>query len=925
MLTRRAELPAWEKRAAAAALVAAHPVVLVAGDTGCGKSTQVPQFLLDDADQGPGLRAACTQPRRISAVSVAERVAEERGEQIGQMVGYAIRLDAETSRDTQLTFVTPGILLRRLHRDPTLSEYTHIFIDEVHERDRNSEFLLIVLRDLLAGPRRGTLKVVLMSATLQISKYSGKYYFGGCPVLTIGGRCHPVQEFFLEDALLQTGYLEAAGVPAAGAAAAGGSAAAAVFGAAVEGFFCALCQGRAAAFRSPEELGTHAAFCGAGLAPAALRQRLSGFDRQNAQAARALLEELGGLDPAAGGGGDGGAVEEEDDEEEGEEEEEEEEDPESQKWDGARPFLPVTLLEEDPAAAAAVAGYQTAFDDTLVDYDLITALLGYICRSAYEDGAVLVFLPGWDDIMRQKNLLLETPPFNDSRRFVLHLLHSGVPTSEQRKAFRRPPPGVRKLILATNIAETSITIDDVAFVINSGRVKEKNYDPHLRLTTLESVWTSKASAIQRKGRAGRVRAGVCFHLFSRTRFSSLKDVQESELLRTPLEELLLQAKAMGVAEGGAGSLGEFLQKAVDPPHPKAVRNAVELLTAVGALDDQEGLTELGARLAAVALDPKLCKVVLWSYLFGCAGPALTIGCALASRDPFMLPYNDEQKKRAKSAKFNLSLGMESDFIALLQAIQQWDQTKRSRGAGGAYRWAEQQFLMPSCLTMVSDVCGQIANDFQRGGYPNPRGHGWWNDSDRSLGLLSNIVGIGLYPNLAQRRAGDQQFSTKSGQKAKINQGSVNALRTQRLAQPCARDQELLAFADLSRSSYMFMMSNTCPVEPLALVLFSGSLEVVGTEPGGGGAHPQHPKRPFEGGGGGGRRGGGHGGPGAAQRRRGSFNASSGGGGGGGGGHAAAAQSHNRGGGRGGFRSGRGSGRRGGGGARGGRRGGRGRR
>lgn len=185
--------------------------------------------------------------------------------------------------------------------------------------------------------------------------------------------------------------------------------------------------------------------------------------------------------------------------------------------------------------------YQTMYDDEEVNYDLILELIRYVIKSSYGDGAILVFFSGWGEISEMSLLLESTPPFNTSQ-FVVYPLHSGIPSKDQRQVFVKPPKGVRKIILATNIAETSLTIEDIAFVIDSGRCKEKSYDPHLKTSTLQESWISQASAKQRKGRAGRCKAGVCFHLFSRRRHVSMRPFVESELIRTPLEEICLQCK-----------------------------------------------------------------------------------------------------------------------------------------------------------------------------------------------------------------------------------------------------------------------------------------------------------------------------------------------------------------------------------------------
>jgi HrpA-like RNA helicase len=200
----RETLPAFTHKKDVCELIKKHQIILVSGETGCGKSTQVPQFLLDDVTIGSTCRIAITQPRRLSAMSVSERIACERGEPIGSTVGYNIRLESERSKATQLLFVTPGVLLRKLQSDALLEEYSHIIIDEAHERDRFTEFLLIIVRDICI--KRPSLKVILMSATMQTKKLSS--YFGNVPHISMGGSVFPVQEFYLEHILRFTDFVK---------------------------------------------------------------------------------------------------------------------------------------------------------------------------------------------------------------------------------------------------------------------------------------------------------------------------------------------------------------------------------------------------------------------------------------------------------------------------------------------------------------------------------------------------------------------------------------------------------------------------------------------------------------------------------------------------------------------------------------------
>lgn len=184
--------------------------------------------------------------------------------------------------------------------------------------------------------------------------------------------------------------------------------------------------------------------------------------------------------------------------------------------------------------------YLSSVNPEHIDTVLIEKLLRKICIDS-EEGAILVFLPGWDDINQTRERLLASPLFRDSSKFLVISLHSMIPSVEQKKVFKRPPPGTRKIILSTNIAETAVTINDVIYVIDSGRMKEKSYDPYNNVSTLHSAWVSKASAKQREGRAGRCQPGICYHLYSKTRAASLPDFQIPEIKRMPIEELCLQA------------------------------------------------------------------------------------------------------------------------------------------------------------------------------------------------------------------------------------------------------------------------------------------------------------------------------------------------------------------------------------------------
>ena len=274
-----------------------------------------------------------------------------------------------------------------------------------------------------------------------------------------------------------------------------------------------------------------------------------------------------------------------------------------------------------------------------IDYELIQSLLVHIDEN-FDEGAVLVFLPGMAEINNLYDQLTSSYHFGKeaAKRDWIMPLHSNISPEEQRGVFKNPPKGIRKFVLATNIAETSITIDDIVFVVDCGKAKEKTYDAVNKLCCLLPTWVSRASVRQRKGRAGRVRAGKCFHVYTRELHDNqMAQYQLPEILRTPLEELCLQIKSLQL-----GNIEMFLGKALEPPDLLSIHNAVELLEMIGALTEAEELTALGEHLAALPVDPKIGKMILMGAIFGCLDPVLTIAAGLSYRDPFVMPLDKKE-------------------------------------------------------------------------------------------------------------------------------------------------------------------------------------------------------------------------------------------------------------------------------------------
>ena len=857
MLSKRTSLPAAQYRVDVCKLIKDNQVVLISGETGCGKTTQVPQFLLDDREIGSVSRIVVTQPRRLSAISVAERIAAERCEKIGDTVGYNIRLESEMSRSTQVLFVTPGVLLRKLQSDPLLLEFSHVIIDEAHERDRFTEFLLIVLRDVCA--RRSSLKMVLMSATMHTHKLSS--YFGGVPHIHIGGSVFPVQEFFLEHVLRFTDYLGAGSAGAEAAETVG--TAFASFAQSQQVYSCTWCG--FGPFRSSEELGTHVAMCmgvappvaagGAGGGrklmppPAPKKSTLQDLVSALSQVTRAADGGGGGgrRGGGGGGGGDSGFVDGADEpepeaEQEAEAEEGDDDDDDEDPEDAAKNAATVegadsgaSHKKDDSSDDALLRQYQRQFDDSQVDYDIVMALLRYIFKSEFcKEGSVLVFFPGWDDISSMFRLLSSSAEYSNTRKYKIIQLHSGIPRRAQDAVFEPLRPGEHKIILSTNIAETSITIDDVAVVIDVGRLKEKQYDPHVKLSYLKSTWISRASARQRKGRAGRTRSGVCFHLFSKRRHGSLPEFQDSELLRMPLEELCLQTKALGMAPGMKDELDSvqgFLLKALDPPHPLSVSNAVQLLQSINCFDEFENLTPLGASVVRLPLDPRIGRVILLGCLCGVGPATLATAAAMGYRDPFVMPTNEEHRAQCNRVKADLAQNTPSDQMALFRALEGYKQAVARGGASAGTDYCDQRFLSRSTMQYLRDLVQQLSSTMKDIGV-DVNGNSYLARNNNNPALLMALVGIGLYPDVGIRRQGGAAFITEKGRKAKIHPASVNA-RNPHYKGPSKRPLEVIGYQNLvatvsshsAPGAASLLMLNTNPVSCFALLMNAGKFEL----------------------------------------------------------------------------------------------------
>ncbi|XP_076451266.1 ATP-dependent DNA/RNA helicase DHX36-like [Babylonia areolata] len=715
MLDFRKKLPSYGMRKDLVGLIESSQVVVVSGETGCGKTTQVPQFILDDyVERGKGSQChiICTQPRRISAVSVAERVAAERCEKCGgddSSVGYQIRLEVRQPRKQgSMLFCTTGIVLKFLEGDPLLRRTTHIILDEIHERDLQSDFLMIILKDLL--PRRPDLKIILMSATLNAEMFSK--YFHKCPMINIPGFTYPVQEFLLEDVLEMTKY-----------------------------------QPNPDNRRKP-------------------RRSFKRVDREKEQ----------------------------------------EEEWNYQAW----------LRNMEGSYSRSTIEALRNFDYSKIDLDLVVTLIQYIVTKK-EDGAILVFVPGWEEISNLHKML-QASSFASGCRVIP--LHSLMPTVNQREVFDRPPPGVRKIVIATNIAETSITIDDVVFVVDCGKIKVKDYDPSTNLTCLEPQWVSRANSRQRRGRAGRVQDGYCFHLYTGLKWLEMIDYLPPEMLRTRLEELCLQIKLLKL-----GRIEPFVSKAMQPPSMEALHKAIVTLQELNALDREENLLPLGVHLARMPVDPHTGKMILFGAMFCCLDPILTVAASLSFKDAFVIPLGKE--KEADKARKELAEGSKSDHLVLINAMKGWERSL-SRGSDRQYCW--DNFLSANTLRMLKDMKKQLAEllyDLNFVSSKNPREH-QSNIHSGDHSLVKAVLCAGLYPHVAKvakaPRPGDPPYKmvslhTKDGRgKVAVHPKSVNCRET-------TFESKWLVYYHMLKTTQVYVHDCTM-VSPYPLLFFGGNISIL---------------------------------------------------------------------------------------------------
>ena len=570
----RKSLPIYTFRDDLLKAIGEYQVLIIVGETGSGKTTQIPQYLHEAGYTKDGLKVGCTQPRRVAAMSVAARVAEEMGVKVGNEVGYSIRFEDATSDKTILKYMTDGMLLREFLTEPDLGAYSALMIDEAHERTLHTDILFGLVKDIARF--RPELKLLISSATMDAQKFAK--YFDDAPIFNIPGRRYPVDIHY-----------------------------------------------------TPQ-----------------------------------------------------------------------------------------------PEANYLAAAVTTIFQIHITQ----------------PRGDILVFLTGQEEIEAAELNLQETARKLGSKvpEMIICPIYANLPSELQSKIFEPTPPKARKVVLATNIAETSLTIDGIVYVIDPGFVKENVYNARTGMESLVVTPCSRASANQRSGRAGRVAPGKCFRLYTKFAFhNELDDSTMPEIQRTNLNSVVLLLKSLGIND-----LMEF--DFMDAPPAETLIRALENLYALGALNDKGALTKLGRQMAEFPTDPMLARSVLAADKHGCVEEVLSIIAMLG--ESASLFYRPKDKKMlADSARARFTIKEGGDHFSLLNIWNQWVDSDFS------YVWARENFLQQRSLTRARDVRDQLAKLCDRVEVTITSA------GAQDLVPVQKSLTAGFFPNAARLQKGGDSYRT----------------------------------------------------------------------------------------------------------------------------------------------------------------------
>ncbi|QEC49704.1 ATP-dependent RNA helicase HrpA [Baekduia soli] len=603
------QLPVSARRDDLLAAIAGHQVVIVAGETGSGKTTQLPKMCLE---LGRGVRGtiAHTQPRRLAARTVAQRIADELEVALGEAVGYSVRFTDRSQQDTLVRLMTDGLLLAEVGRDPLLRRYDTIIIDEAHERSLNIDFLLGYLREIL--PRRPDLKVLITSATIDPERFSA--HFGDAPIVEVSGRTFPVE----------VRYRPLAAAPAAN-------------------------------------------------------------DEDDV---------------------DGG---------------------------GAQP-------DRDPTEAIG---------------DAVDELLG---DPAHPEGDVLVFLSGEREIRDTADALAGRLPDD----VEILPLYARLSAAEQQRAFTAHRG--RRVVLATNVAETSVTVPGIRYVVDPGTARISRYSARLKVQRLPIEPVSQASADQRKGRCGRTADGICIRLYSEEDFAGRPRYTDPEILRTNLAAVILQMAALGL-----GEIEDF--GFLDPPDARQIRDGVNLLVELGALDPRatdpaQRLTDVGRRLSRLPVDPRLGRMVLEADARSCADEVIVIAAALSIQDPRERPADQRAQADQLHARFRDDT---SDFLAFVNLWRHLHEQRRELSGNQFRKRLKAEYLHYLRVREWQDLASQLRSAAREAGVRLNRTPA--EPADIHVALLA-----GLLSHVGVRDAAGREYLGARGARFVLSPGSALARR-----------------------------------------------------------------------------------------------------------------------------------------------------